>query len=572
MWRRSSLRFLGCILVAVFLAVDCLAAGKPNVVLITLDGLRADRTDFLSAKTKLTPSLDDLARDSVVFEQAYAQAPDTVSSTATILMGTYPQTHRAGEFGIPLAAMLPYLPDQLHQAGYRTAAFVGTMQLDPHEGPFQAYSRGFEIFEATFHLPHRGESRYQSVERHADQVVARALEWVASVKSQSFFLWINLHEPASASGAQYDRAVTACDASLGKLVSFLRSQSLYENTAIVVVSSHGESLGAHGESRAGAFLYDETTHVPLVLKLPQLLLAGKQTTNRVRLLDLAPTLLETAHVPVPAQMQGQSLIRIAQSGSQAGQPVYARADLPDRDFGFSVIESWRAAKYLYIRAPKPELYDLSTDPNATHNLASTSKATLETMSAQLQSLDDRLANQTARTPALSSTEVQKLASLGYVGLQRASSGSVAMHGVDPKDDIATINSTMEALLALQDGKPEKALPALQRVLAAQPRAYLAQYGMGVALAQEGKDADAIAHFHEAIELRPDSPWAHLAMGSSLMKTGDYKTAVIHLEIASGRLPESATAHSLLADAYEHLGRKDDAATQRKPTASLGKKD
>jgi choline-sulfatase len=570
MWRRSSLRFLGCILVAVFLAVESWAAGKPNIVLITLDGLRADRAEFLGAKAKLTPSFDNLGNDGVIFLRAYAQAPETVSSTATILTGTYPQTHRASEFGIPLATTLPYLPDQLHQAGYRTAAFVGTMQLDPREGPFQGYSRGFETFEASFHLPRRGESRYQADERHADQVVTRAIEWIASVKSQTFFLWVNLHDPASTSGVGYDRAVTACDASVGKLVGFLRSQSVYNNTAIVVSSSHGESFGAHGESRAGAFLYDESTHVPLLLKLPQQLLAGKQIVNQVRLLDVAPTLLETAHIPVPSQMQGQSLIRIAQSGGPASQPAYARADLPDRDFGFSVVESWRAGKYLYIRAPTPELYDLSTDPNAKHNLASGSKATMETAASQLQSLDDRLANQTARTAALSPTEVQKLASLGYVGLQRGNPGSVAVQGADPKDGIAMINETLDALIAIEDGTPEKALPVLQRALAVQPKTYLAQYGMGIALAEEKKDADAIVHFHEAIELRPDSPWAHLAMGSSLMRTGDYKTAVVHLEIASGRLPESAAAHSLLADAYEHLGRKGEAAKERAQAASAGK--
>lgn len=564
------MRFLGCILAVVLLAVDSQAEGRPSIVLITLDSLRADRVGFLGSKAKLTPSLDILSRESVIFTQAYAQAPDTVSSTATILTGTYPQTHRASEFGIPLAAALSYLPDQLHQAGYHTAAFVGTMQLDPHEGPFQRYSRGFEIFDASFHTARRGENRDESVEHHADQVVTRAIEWLTSVRSQSLFLWVNLHDPASTSGPEYDRAVAACDHGVGKLLAFLRSQAMYDSTAIVIVSSHGESLGAHGEERHGIFLYDETTHVPLLLKLPQELLAGQKVASRIRLLDLAPTLLETVHLPVPAQMQGQSLIRIAQSGSQASQPTYARADLPEFGFGFSAIESWRAGKYLYIHAPKPELYDLSADPDATHNLASSASATLETMAAQLQTLDDRLSNQTAKAPTLSPTEVQKLASLGYVGLQRASSGTVAARGLDPKDGITTINKTVDALVALQDGRPEKALPMFQRVLASQPKTYLAQYGMGMALAQQQKDAEAIVHFHTAIELQPDSPWTHLAMARSLINTGDYKTAVVHLEIASARLPASATAHSLLAGTYEHLGRKDDAAKERAQAAILEK--
>ena len=140
---------------------------------------------------------------------------------------------------------------------------------------------------------------------------------------------------------------------------FCAAKSLYDDALIVIASSHGESLGAHGEETHGIFLYDETIHVPLVLKLPKNQMAGKQIKNRARLLDIAPTVLAIAGIPIPAQMQGQSLMRIAQASSQNDQPAYSRSELPQRGFGCSVLESWRAGKYLYIRAPKPELYDLS---------------------------------------------------------------------------------------------------------------------------------------------------------------------------------------------------------------------
>jgi len=159
--------------------------------------------------------------------------------------------------------------------------------------------------------------------------------------------------------------------------------------------------------------------------------------------------------------------------------------------------------------------------------------------------------------------MQKLASLGYVGLQKSGMGvNTATEGTDPKEVIAGVNKTFAAVLELDDGKPEKAIPVLRQVIAAQPNSYLAQYGMGAALVQQQQYAEAIGYLHNAIELQPDSALAHYAMGLSLLKTGDFQTAAVHLEIASGRMPEFSGLHSTLAEVYEHLGRGPDAARER----------
>ena len=176
----------------------------------------------------------------------------------------------------------------------------------------------------------------------------------------------------------------------GKLIAALRSSKLYDDALIVIASDHGQSLGAHGEETHGVFLYDETIHVPLMLKLPQNQSAGKRVTARASLVDVAPTILEIAGVPIPSQMQGQSLLRIAKANTD--QAAYSISDFPRRAFGWSSLESWRVGKYLYIRAPKPELYDLSADPGATRNLAQTSKATLETIAGQLDAFDRRFSD------------------------------------------------------------------------------------------------------------------------------------------------------------------------------------
>jgi arylsulfatase A-like enzyme/Flp pilus assembly protein TadD len=571
MLRRHFLWFLLGIFVPAMLAGSASAASEPNIILITLGSARADRMGFLGSHHRLTPNLDALAKQSIVFERAYSQAPITVVSHATILSGTYPQTHLASAFAAPLGAGLPYLPELLHVRGYRTAAFVGSIELDPRNGFAPGFDRGFDVYDAGFRPIQSGEG-HPLIERSADQVVARATRWLGQNAQRPFFLWVHLRQPDAFSSSSYDSAMTAIDAAVGKLAATLHNQRLDAASLIVVAADHGESLGAHGEETHGVFVYDETIHVPLLVKLPDNAMAGRRLKSRVRLVDIAPTVLETARIAIPSQMQGQSLLRIAKANTDADQPAYARSDFPKQAFGWSPLEAWRAGKFLYIRAPQPELYDLSADPMATHNLAQTSSAVLQTLAAQLKAFDDRFGNEAEKSggSTLTSSEMQKLASLGYVGLQKSVSAvDAAVAGTDPKSAISIANQSLAAMLALEEGKPEKAIPAFQKVLAGQPNTYLAHYGLGVAVAQQKLYSEAIEHLHKAIELQPDSAWAHYSMGFSLFKAGDFKTSATHLEIASARLPECGELHGLLAQAYEHLNRAQDAARERARALQLG---
>ena len=540
------------------------AATKPNIILITLDSTRADRLGFLGGHAR-TPALDALAKDSLVFERAYAQAPLTVVSHATLLTGTYPQTHQVTELAAALSPSVPYLPDLVRAQGYRTAAFVGSIALDPRNGLAPGFDRGFSSYDAGFHPPQPGQSQNTSTLRHAAQVTDRVIAWLSKPGTASVFLWIHLADPQTATAASYDSAIASTDAAVSKLIAAFKARKLYDDALIVVAADHGQSLGAHGEDTHGIFLYDDTIHVPLLMKLPGNQPA-KRISARVGLVDVAPTILEAAAVPVPSEMQGQSLLRIAKSASPPDQPVYARSDFPQRAFGWSPLESWRAGKYLYIRAPKPELFDLSSDPAATKNLATTSKATLDTIAAQLDAFDRHFTAQ-GKSAELTSSEMQKLASLGYVGLQKSSSANTAATGTEPKDQITTANKIEEAATFLESA-PDKAAATLEPIAKAQPNLYLAQYCLGVALALAQRYPQAIEHLHKAIELQPDSPWAHYYMGNALLKTGDYKTAAVHLEIATIRLSESAEAHRMLADSYDHLNRSEDAKRERARAAQI----
>lgn len=574
-------RYILSLLFLTLFSCASLAAPPPNIVLITLEATRADRMGFLGSRAGLTPNLDRLAREGIVFESAYAQAPSTATSHATLLTGTYPQFHRVTGAGVPLEASLPCLPDLLRARGYRTSAFVGSLRLDPQSGFAPGFDRGFDAYAAGYRLPQAGEGRYPTVERRAAEVVARATAWLVRGPRAPFFLWVQLNDPHApyeapapfaGKASRYDGEVAYTDAAVAKLLAALRARKYYDDALIVIAADHGESLGAHGEDTHGIFLYDETLHVPLLLKLPKNQLAGRRVAGRVRLVDVAPSVLEVAGLPVPPAMQGQSLLRVARSNSTADQPAGALSDSPRLDFGWSALESWRAGKYLLVRAPTAELYDLSSDPGASRNLASSSKAVFDTLASQLESFGRRVQGGASQERRLSSSELQKLASLGYVGLQRApSAGFRAVGGVNPRDEIAVANTVQKALSEVEAGRAEKAVALLQPLLEKRPNTYLAQFVLGVARLQQKQYAQAVEPLRKAIALMPDSVPAHYQMGLALAQSGDWKTAAVHLEIVVARIPRSAEAHSRLADAYARLGSRSDADRERRAAQALAQK-
>src|SRR5258706_13425897 len=169
---------------------------RPNVILITLDTTRADRMGFLGSERGLTPNLDALAKQATVFSRAYSHVPLTTASHATILTGTYPQYNHVNDFGFPLLASTLYLPDILHRQGYQTAAFVGSIVLDPNGALCPGFDRGFDVYGAGFHTKQPRENRYETVERRAGDVVARAKAWLRSRPSKTppFFLWVHVYD------------------------------------------------------------------------------------------------------------------------------------------------------------------------------------------------------------------------------------------------------------------------------------------------------------------------------------------------------------------------------------------
>ena len=555
-------------LFVLFPALAAAATDPPNVILITLDTVRADRMGFLGSKLGLTPQLDALASQSVVFEHAYSQAPITPVSHATILTGTYPQYHGIRNFGDRLPPSVPFLPDILHSQGYHTGAFVGSIILDPKNGFASGFERGFDIYNAGFHRQKTGERREASMQRRGEVTLGYVLEWLGQQKDGPFFLWFHLwdaHDPYNPPEpfrsrfpkAPYNGGIAYVDATVGKLLDYLRSQGLYDNSLIAVAADHGESLGEHGELTHSIFLYDSTIHVPLLVKLPGNRFVGKRVNATASLVDLAPTVLEGLGQTPPPAMQGRSLLPLIGNPHPGYRPSLATGDHSERSFGWSALVSLRVGSQLYVRAPSPELYDLASDPGAKINLYPGNHTAAVRPAIQLDSFVKRISEGApqALQDGLDEKSREKLSALGYVASGKTSPPT----RIDPKDRIDVANDMHDASLAIEEGKEASVIPLLLRVVAKDPQIQAAQYYLGIAYSRKGNFAEAIPPLRKAIQLRPDALMAQYELAICLYETGDLKTAAAHFEILVENRPDWSDARYSLASIYARTGRPEEAA-------------
>ena len=573
----------------------------PNVILITLDTTRADRMGFLGSVRGLTPNLDVVAHDGTAFTRAYSHVPLTTASHATILTGTYPQYNHVNDFGVPLAAGLPYLPDILHHQGYKTAAFVGSLILDPIAGTAPGFDRGFDLYDAGFRIKTAKDNRYDTIERRAGDVVAHALAWLKKrpVGAPPFFLWVHLYDPhdpydppepyKSKFADPYDGEIAYADAMLGKLFAALRTAGLYQGSLIAMMADHGEAFGEHGERTHGIFLYDETIHVPLLIKLPaprcpvpkgashleersaslKRCPDTKALTSdaRVGLVDVTPTILDVTGIAIPKEIQGQSLVGAIRIGaikspaqsdkaprSVVDRPIYSETDYPHRAFKWSSLRALRTGKYLAIEAPKRELYDQASDPKTLNNLAPSSPAVADTMVSEVEQFRQQTSAELAGAAKLDPEQAEKLRALGYVGGDAGQGHEGKIGGTDPKDRIEVANLMHDGILEVEQGEYQSAILKLERVLQTEPDSAIAYVQLGTAWTRLKDYEKALPILQKAVELKADSGLAQYELGLALYETGSWKEAAPQFEQAVARSPRWADAHFSLAAVYARIDR------------------
>lgn len=565
-----------CVLIA--LPSLAAAADPPSVILITIDTVRADRMGFLGSTRGLTPQLDSFARQAVVFDRSYSQAPLTPVSHATILTGTYPRFHGVRDFGSRLPDSPPYLPALFRARGYRTAAFVSSIILDPQNGFAPGFERGFDTYDAGFHRGKRGEPRLGSIQRRGEETVSRALAWLQKNRQRPVFLWVHIwdaHDPYDPpepfkerfASAPYDACVAYVDLTVGKLFAGLRSAEIYDTALVAVMSDHGESLGDHGENTHGVFLYDSTIRVPLLIKFPQAKFAGQRIAARVSLVDVAPTILNATQASVAPEMQGKSLIPLIGSKPTDDRPSFAENEYSHRGFGWSSLEALRAGNFLFVKAPQPELYNQLSDPAQEQNVYEKNKLAAVKLAGQLDAFLKRAganAPQTSHAP-LDQQSVEKLKALGYVA---SSATDSAPSDVDPKTHIQVANDLHDANLKIEEGQEATAIPLLERVVASDPQIPHAQYFLGVAYKELRQYDKAILHLDKAIRLVPDSMMGQYEMALALYAQGELKTSATHLEIVVQHSPDWTDARFSLAAIYARTDRLPEALANLDVTLQL----
>jgi choline-sulfatase len=547
-------------------------ASPPSVFLITIDTLRADHVHCYGDEGIQTPALDSLAKDGIRFAQAFTPSPITNTSHTTILTGLLPSSHGVTDFAVPLSPSHPTWAELLKPKGYHTAAFIGAVILDARTlAP--GLDRGFDFYD---YFPEHSEtkSRWGRVERRGGDVVRHAEAWLTAHPAGPHFVWVHLYDPHDPyeppspyseqyKGRLYDGEIAYADSVLTEFIGYLKKNGWYENSVVIVVGDHGEGLGEHHEDTHGIFLYDSTTHVPLIVKLPAVANAGKVVDAQVRTTDILPTVLDLLHVSPPAQLDGESLKPYFAVAETAGRTAFGETDYPLR-FGWAPLRSVRTGGFKFIEAPRPELYDLHADPKELTNAYQSGNATAQRLQALLAELKSKIPA-VAASGETTTQGNQNLQTPGYVAGANATGGNPSTLP-DPKDKIEEQNLLHTAMLAADDNRTADARAALEKVLQLDPKSPTALRQLGELELNSGDYSKAAGHLKRAREVRPDDSTAAFYEGQAREKTGDFAAARDALEASLKLTPGQFPARLLLGQVY--LDLKDPKAAEDQLEAAL----
>ncbi len=604
----------------------------PNVLLITIDTLRADRLGCYGSPSGATPHLDRLAARGVRFDAAFTAVPITLPSHASILTGTYPTTHGVRLNGVHvLDGRLPTLGERLTPTGYASGAFVSAFVITRAFG----LDRGFSVYD---------DGLGSELERPAEETVTAFQRWRATADAKPFFAWVHLFDPhlprrapdeiAKRFEDPYDAEIAYADAQIGRLLAWLEKRGELERTLVIVTADHGEGLGEHGEEAHVFFIYDSTMRVPLILAGPGLP-TGRVLGNGVaRTIDIAPTVLDLLGRSVPETMQGRSLAPAIRGEEELPSAAYLESLAPRLVMGWSDLRGLRTASDKLIEAPRLELYDLREDPGELQNRAASEKERVAALRRVL-SIESGPDLASAVNESVEADLFDKLNRLGYLGSAQAPPAS----GHDPKDMIALLEpiqkveatlrqgrsettralaQELEALLPLDPtnptllgylgrlwsatgecdrglqllrlasealpedielqihlgdaarrcGKPEVALDAYRRASELPPADGRAWIRIARTLEGRGEKRPAIEALERAIEINGNSGNTRFEVGSLLMALGRPQQAEVHLNEAARRNPTDSRIWQALVDACRANGAPDRAAEAQRRLRAL----
>jgi len=517
---------------------------SPNVLIITLDTTRADHLGCYGYDKIKTPHIDSVAREGVLFEEAFSVQPVTLPSHCSIFTGVYPFHHGVRENGsYKLGEKYLTLAEILEEKGYFTAAFVSSYTLDKQFG----LNQGFSLYND--HLSKPGQNGGIPVERQAADVSLHASKWLDTNKKElekrPFFLWIHyfdphmIYEPPAPYREKYadpyDGEIAYMDEWIGYVFNKLKLSGLWDNTIALIVADHGESLDEHREMTHGIFIYRSTTHVPLILKYPNASHGGERITQRVSVVDIMPTVLDMLHINTDEIFDGKSLIPLIEKKSfDNKRPIYIETFYP-RNYNWSDIKGIRKGNYFFIDAPRPELYldnEFDNLINLYPGMAVDMKHTITTM---LAGTSESIAE---HVPVDEET-TEKLEALGYflTGGQKTMDEGTNIIRPDPKDKIELYNVYQMAHQMIIKDQYKQAAKLLDKI----------------------------------IEQEPDNTEFLMALGEALIGQKNYEAAEKHLLHTLSITMKTANCHYLLGLCYEKWGKPDKALQAYEEALALDQK-
>jgi arylsulfatase A-like enzyme/Flp pilus assembly protein TadD len=548
-----------------------------HLVLVTVDTLRADRLGCYGNGQVATPNLDRLAAQGALFPQATVHVPLTRPSHASILTGLLPAEHGLRDnVSPPLAAEVPTLAETLEAQGFQTAAFVSSIVLSRQSG----LHRGFDAYSDRFEAGGDDARFLNTIQRRGDEVVGEAVQWLEQAPEGRLFLWLHLYDPhdpytppepyaARYADRPYDGEVAWTDELLGRLERALAARGLRDDALTVVTADHGEALGEHGEPTHGFFAYEATLRVPFIVRGPGVR-PGARPGLTARSVDVVPTALALLGLPPAARASGRSLAPALAGDAQAEEPAYAESLLPLLHYGWSDLRVLREGRWKYVQAPRPELYDLLSDPGEEHDLALREPARAAALRAALARhlQQERPLAQGAGADQVPSDLLEKLGALGYLGAGRLEAGPGT--GADPKDkleDYKAVNRLMrEGLRALRARDYAGSAQRLQAVLDRGISSFEAHYYLGRARAGAGRHREAARHFEAALRHLPGYAAAYVELAESRAALGDEKGALDALRAGQAASPKDARLWA--AEAKLWRGRRRPADALRALEAAL----
>ncbi|MFH1277840.1 MAG: sulfatase-like hydrolase/transferase [Candidatus Eisenbacteria bacterium] len=568
-----------------------------NLILITIDTMRSDHLASYGRPNARTPHMDRLAREGTLFTRMYASAPLTLPSHTTFLTGRYPSSHgvhdngayRFGEEGTTIA-------EYLSGAGYRTAAFVSSFQLDRKYGLAQGFReyddrmpQKFEVYDPRIAAGPKADSiRHQSGQRRAEEITALVTAWLGRGGSEPFFLWLHYFDPHESydppppfdrmnqdlpfPDSLYDGEIAYLDRELGRLIGELEDRGIYDRCLVLLSADHGEGLGSHGERYHDTFIYDSTIRIPFLVGGG----AAKRNAPRfvetpVRSIDVLPTLLDAAGVKPKGDVQGESLLPLLEGEERRGEwTSYAETFSPIHNL-CSKLFSIRTEEWKYIEAPLPELYRVSEDPGERTNLI---ERRPEVALDLREILKEHMPEEETGRIEIDEETREKLEAIGYV---RGEAGPEAVvEGKDPKEILPCTDGLHLSMLHFTYGRYDSSLAVLERLKLECPPHGQIYDNIGNLRIRLGHYEETIEEFTEIIRLHPSYSKGYFWVGMAYLRTGRDAEALEWFRKAVERDPNMQIAQYNVGLALGNMRRVDEAleaweeAIRISPNSTIGR--